>query len=99
MDAITFQQTPVYRANSSGGIVQSGSIPAGKEILITKVDLIISDNRQIGFLPTGEFVYMDSISTILDNNIQVKDKRLWDWLIGLIIVIIILSISAYFATR
>lgn len=98
MDAITFQQTPAYRINSSGSLIQSGSIPAGTELLI--VDNQQQHNgRDIAILPTGEFVYTDSISKILDNKIEVKDNRLWDWLIGLIIVIIILGTSLYFATR
>jgi len=98
MEAITFQQTPAYRINSSGSLIQSGSIPAGTELLIVD-DQQQHNGRDIAILPTGEFVYMDSITTILDNNIEVKDKRLWDWLIGAIVVIIILIISIYFATR
>lgn len=96
MDAITFQQTPVYRLSASGYPVQSGSIPAGTELNI--IGLAINSNREIGTLPTGEFVYMDSISKLLAGNVEVKDKRLWDWLIA-IIVIIIICISFYYATR
>lgn len=82
MKFITTIQTPLYQVASNGFFTAIRSLPAGTEVTLTRTGIDDKSGREIGYLPTGEIVYTDVLTRLLDE-VETRATRLWDWLIVL----------------
>lgn len=91
MKYITTSQTPVYKQQGEFfGFVRS--IPAATEITVARQFKDLKSGRMVGVMVSGEFVYIDSLTPLIDGP-TVTASRLWDWLIigGLATAIFIIT--------
>jgi hypothetical protein len=80
---ITISQTPVYKiAPGTGFYSRARSLPVGTELSFEKTAIDPLTQRQIGILASGEVMYLDALSPLIDE-VVVKSTRLWDWLLWL----------------
>lgn len=78
---ITIAQTPVYKvAPGTGFYSMVNSLPVGTEVSFVKTVVDPLTERAIGFLASGEVMYLDGLSQLIDE-VEVKGTRLWDWLL------------------
>jgi len=82
MKFITTMQTPLYKLASTGFYTFVRSLPVGSEIQVTQTGIDPKSERPIGYLATGEIIYTDSLTRVLEE-VTAKSTRLWDWLIGI----------------
>jgi hypothetical protein len=80
MKYITTSQTPVYTIGANGFYRMVKSLPIGSLVTFVKTAFDERSNRPIGFLASGEIMYLDTLTRQLDE-VVVKDTRLWDWLL------------------
>ena len=88
MKYITNSQTPVYRIGANGFFSFVRSLPMGTELQFAKTEIDKLSNREFGILPSGEVMYIDALSQYLDE-VEVKAKRLYDWLIWIGVAIVV----------
>jgi len=81
---ITISQTPVYKVAATGFYSFVRSLPMGTELVFTQKSVDPKSQREIGVLPTGEVMYLDALSPLIDE-VEVKSTRLWDWLLWIAI--------------
>ncbi len=60
----------------------------GTELQFAKTEIDKLSNREFGILPSGEVMYIDALSQYLDE-VEVKAKRLYDWLIWIGVAIVV----------
>jgi len=78
---ITISQTPLYKiAPGTGFYSRARSLPVGTEVSFEKTAIDPLSDRQIGILASGEVMYLDALSPLIDE-VEVKSTRLWDWLL------------------
>ena len=82
MKFITTMQTPLYKLASTGFYTFVRSLPTGSEVTVTSTDVDPKSQRPIGILATGEIIYTDSLTRVLEE-VTAQSTRLWDWLIGI----------------
>lgn len=82
MNFITTSRTPVYKVASNGFFTSVRSLASGTEVNFTTMGIDDKSDRPIGFLTTGEILYTDTLTRLLDE-VTVKSTRLWGWLIAL----------------
>lgn len=82
MKYITTMQTPLYKLASTGFYSAVRSLPVGSEVEVTQTGTDPKSERPIGYLATGEIIYTDSLTRVLDE-VTAQSTRLWDWLIGI----------------
>ncbi len=80
MKYITTSQTPVYIKDRNGFYRMTRSVPVSTEVLFVQTAMDDKSGRTVGILSNGEVMYLDALTRILDE-VEVKDTRLWDWLI------------------
>jgi len=82
---ITISQTPVYKvAANTGFYSRVNSLPVGTEVSFVKTGVDPLSERAIGYFATGEVMYLDALSPLIDE-VEVKSTRLWDWLLWIAI--------------
>jgi hypothetical protein len=85
MKYITTAATPKYVLSTSGFYSHSGTVPTGSEITIASTGLDSKSDRPVGYLASGEIVYIDTLTRVLDE-VVAKSTRLWDWLAAVALV-------------
>lgn len=82
MNFLTTMQTPLYSIGANGFFNRVSSVPAGTELTVTKTAIDPLSERVIGYLASGEIIYTDGLTQVLDE-VEVKSTRLWGWLVGI----------------
>lgn len=82
MNFLTNSQTPVYVKAATGFFTAVRSLPAGQLVEFVRTGIDDKSERPIGYLATGEILYTDTLTRVLDE-VETKSTRLWDWLIGI----------------
>ena len=70
----------------------------GTELQFAKTGTDKLSNREFGILPSGEVMYIDALSQYLDE-VEVKAKRLYDWLIWVGVAIVVIGLFLYFRKK
>lgn len=75
--------SPVYVMSTDGFFKHTGrTLPTGTEITIASKGIDDKSNREVGYLASGEIVYLDRMQpVIVTDAVVVQSTRLWDWVL------------------